>query len=148
MLNQQTQRLLVDHLPNGIYYQVTDEEIIREVESVPTTNVSPERDFAILDRFLREKPNAHLISIEAMILFAHNKTSLWMAELSSHERERIYKAARSLAPSFKAKFKMRRQEIEAKRTEDMKRRIEDNARKELKRVREKEILTIKKSHNK
>ena len=47
-----TQRLLVDHLPSGIYHNVMDEKIIEEVASVPTTNVSPERDFAILDRFL------------------------------------------------------------------------------------------------
>ena len=70
-----TQRLLIDHLPNGIYYNVTNEELIRETASVPTTNVSPERDFAVLDRFLREKPNAHLISLEAIILFAHDSTA-------------------------------------------------------------------------
>lgn len=58
-LSVTTQRLLVDHLPNGIYYNVTDEEVIAEITSVPTTNVSPERDFAVLDRYLREKPNAH-----------------------------------------------------------------------------------------
>ena len=38
--------------------------------SVPTTNVSPERDFAILDRLLREKPNAHLVALEALLLFS------------------------------------------------------------------------------
>lgn len=137
-----TQRLLVDHLPNGIYYNVTDEELIKETASVPTTNVSPERDFAVLDRYLRNKPNAHLISLEAIILFAHNKTSSWMEKLPHDEREKLYKAARSLAPSFK-KFKARRQEIEARRKEDMEKRIEENARKELSKLKEKESLTKK-----
>uniref|UniRef100_A0A1X7UAB5 Uncharacterized protein n=1 Tax=Amphimedon queenslandica TaxID=400682 RepID=A0A1X7UAB5_AMPQE len=136
-----TQRLLVDHLPNGIYHNVTDEEIIRETCSVPTTNVSPERDFAVLDRLLREKPNAQLISLEAIILFAHNKTSKWVAELSCDEREKLFKAARSLAPSFKEKFKARRQEIESRRKRDMEKRIEDNARKDMKIVKEREMLT-------
>lgn len=72
-----TQRLLIDHLPNGMYHNVTSKEIIRETCSVPMTNFSPERDFAVLDRLLREKPNAQLISLEAIILFAHNKTSKW-----------------------------------------------------------------------
>lgn len=39
-----TQRLLIDHLPHGIHHDVTDDDIIEETASVPTTNVSPERD--------------------------------------------------------------------------------------------------------
>ncbi len=58
-----TQRLLLDHLPGGMYNSVTDPVVIGETASVPTTNVTPERDFAILDRMIREKPNAHLSSI-------------------------------------------------------------------------------------
>lgn len=53
-----TQRLLLDHLPGGEYNAVTDGSLITETASVPVTNVSPERDFAVLDRLLREKPNA------------------------------------------------------------------------------------------
>ena len=78
-----TQRLLVDHLPSGIYHNVMDEKIIEEVASVPTTNVSPD---TILDHFLREKPNAHTVALEAIIMFAHNKTSLWMEQLTYDER--------------------------------------------------------------
>ena len=48
-----TQRLLIDHLPNGIYYNDTNEE----TASVPTTNVSPERDFAER-KILRRESNA------------------------------------------------------------------------------------------
>lgn len=111
-----TQRLLIDHLLDGIHHNVTDETIVQEIASVPTTNVSPERDFAVLDRYLREKPNAQLISLEAMFLFAHNKTSFWIAHLSSDERKEIFQAARKLAPEFKEKFKIRREEIERKHT--------------------------------
>ena len=61
-----TQRLLIDHLPEGKHYSVTDAELISETASVPTTNVSPERDFAILDRLIRQKPNANTIALEAL----------------------------------------------------------------------------------
>jgi len=49
-----TQRLLLDHLPGGKYHCVVDPVIVHETASVPTTNVAPERDFAVLDRLIRE----------------------------------------------------------------------------------------------
>lgn len=58
------------------------------------------------------------------------------------EREKLFKAARSLAPSFKT-FKARRQEIESRQKKDIKKRIEDNVRKELDTIKEKESLTKK-----
>ena len=54
-----TQRLLVDHLPGGKYYSVTESTINNKTASVPTTNVSPERDFAIL---MQQKPNANIVA--------------------------------------------------------------------------------------
>ena len=53
-----TRRLVIDHLPDGIFHSVTDDRMIAETNSVPKTNVSPERDFAILDHLMSEKPNA------------------------------------------------------------------------------------------
>ena len=95
--------------------------------------MSPERDFAILDWYLREKLNAQLIALEVMILFTHNKTSLWMGQLSSCKGEELFQAARKLAPAFKEKFKGRREEeIEQKRRHEMEKRIEENSRRELK----------------
>ena len=43
------QQLLMDHLPGGEFYEVKDITVIEETKSVPVTNVSPERDFALLD---------------------------------------------------------------------------------------------------
>ena len=134
-----TQRLLIDHLPGG--HDVTDEDIIQETSSVPTTNISPERDFAVLDRYLREKPNANLIALESLILFSHNRTATWLDQCSCDETEKLLHAARMLAPSLRMKFKARRQEIERKRQEDLQKRAEAIARKELKAIKEKEKLT-------
>ena len=71
-------RLLFDHLPKGKFNSVTDPLIITETRSVPKTNVSPERDFAMLDRLMTQKPNASYIALESLLLFSHNKTSDWL----------------------------------------------------------------------
>ena len=57
------QRLLLDHLPGGMYHSVTDSSVVEETSSVPTTKVSPEHDFAMLDRLMSEKPNATRIAL-------------------------------------------------------------------------------------
>ena len=43
------QPLLMDHLPRGEFYEVKGTTVVEETKSVPVKNVSPERDFALLD---------------------------------------------------------------------------------------------------
>ena len=102
-----TQRLLLDHLPGGVYYSCEDTVIMSETASVPYTNVAPERDFAMLDRLIREKPNATMAALEAMILYSHNKSSKWHEQQSADDRGNLLKAARTLAPLIRAKFRRR-----------------------------------------
>ena len=83
-----------------MYMYMTDPVMTQETASVPATNVTPERDFAVLDRLMREKPNANVIALESMIIFSHNKTSVWLAHLSYSEREKLLQTARTLAPTF------------------------------------------------
>ena len=45
---------------------------MKETVSVSTTNSIVERNFGMLDRFIREKPNANMITYESIIM---NKTS-------------------------------------------------------------------------
>ena len=135
-------RLLFDHLPDGKFHRtLIDATLIQETASVPTTNVAPERDFAILDRVLREKPNASVIALESLILFAHNKTSKWLDELGMDEREKIFKAARSLVPSFKEKFKKRQLEIQRRNEERLQSKQEAIKLKAARELTEKEKLT-------
>ena len=58
--------LVEDQLPGGKYHNPSA-GLIAETKSVSTTNVISERDFGKLHRFLREKPNASTLSLEAMI---------------------------------------------------------------------------------
>lgn len=103
-------RLVEDHLPNG-KYDNPSAELVAETKSVPTTNVISERDFAQLDRFLREKPNATTLSLEAMIMFSNNKTASWLHTKTLKEREELMKKARSVIPEFKQLYRVRRQQL-------------------------------------
>ena len=136
-----TQRLLIDHLPEGKHYSVTDTQKINEIASVPTTNVSPERDFAILDRLMQQKPNANTIALEAIIMYSQNKTSAWLQEKSEDEKEKLLQAARNLVPMVKEKFKTRKQEIQKQLQDDLARRQEEITRRQYKKTQEKEKLT-------
>ena len=134
------QRLLPDHLPGGVYHAVTDAAIIEETKSVPTTNLAPERDFAVLDRLISQKPNATYIALESVILFSHNKTSEWLKGKSQSERKRLLQAARTLTAVHKSNFRKRREEIEAQRVEAVRRKEREIAKKERE-IKEKEDLT-------
>ena len=68
------QRLVIDHLPGGMYNSVVDPQVIQETKSVPKSNVVPECDFAVLDRLMTQKPNATYIALESLLLYSHNKS--------------------------------------------------------------------------
>ena len=131
------QRLLIDHLPGGMYHSVTDSSVVEETSSVPTTNVSPECDFAMLDRLMSEKPNATHIALEFLILFSHNQTSTWLQLKSRDEREKLLKAACTLSPLQKNRFLKRREEIRVKRQDAVKRKEEEYFKKKEKEIKNK-----------
>jgi len=58
--------MLLDHVPGGQYHSVTDEHLTNKTDSVPTTNVAPERDFAVFDTLLREKLHATSIALSKL----------------------------------------------------------------------------------
>ena len=59
------QRMLVDHLPGGEFHSISNSQMVCETSSVPKTNVTPERDFSVIDRLLGQKPNASYIALES-----------------------------------------------------------------------------------
>lgn len=135
------QRLLVDHLPGGVYHSVVDPAILKETAGAPITNVSPERDFAVLDRILRQKPNARIVALESMVLYSHNKSAMWLDQQSCEVREKLFQAARTSTPAIKEKFKARRQQIQARHDAALVKKQEELARKQLKKIQDKEKLT-------
>ena len=103
--------------------------------------MAPERDFAVLDRLLHQKPNATSVALEAMILFSHNKTASWLDKQSSKNKEELLQVARTLAPTIKKKYVERKKEIEKRCEENLTKRQEEIARLQSKKSLEKEKLT-------
>ena len=106
----QIARLVDDHLPGGKHDEPASLLQV-QTASVPKTNVISERDFAKLDRLLREKPNASTLSLEAMVLFSNNRTASWLSSKSADEIQKLLQQARTSAPEFKRLYKDRRDQI-------------------------------------
>lgn len=137
------ERLLIDHLPGGVFHDVTDPTITSETLSVQKINIVPERDFAILDRMLLQKPDASHIALESMILFSQNKTSDRLRQKSLKEKERLLQASRKLTKVHRENFQKRKEEIQAKRLHLLQEKAQQIAKKMEKNLKEKEELTLK-----
>ena len=73
-----TRRMLHDHVGDGKFANGrNDQELVKETESVNTTNVETEQDFGKLDKLMKLKPKALDIVHESTIMFTRNKTSQW-----------------------------------------------------------------------
>lgn len=132
-------RLLGDHLEGE--YADPPTQTIREARSVPATNVRSERDFAQLDRLMREKPNASTIAIEAMVLYSNNKTARWLSQKTADEKTQLFAACMKLGRQQRKVYKQRREEIHAFRQEQN-RLKEERIRARCKKItEEKERLT-------
>ena len=125
------EHMLVDHLPGGIH-DIDTAEYREETKSVPKTNTISERDFALLDRFIRERPNSTTIAIESLVLFSNNKTRKWLEKKSDSEKAKLFQAARKLGPKFKQKYKIRKEEIQKHRRNIMEERERERLNKKKK----------------
>ena len=137
------QRMVADHLSGGEFDVdlAKHPEKRKETASVQKTNTVSERDFAQLDRLLREKPNATTMSLEAMVMFSNNKTAKWIKTKSAQEREDLFKLAREKGPKFRKIFKARRLEMLEEKAKQMREKQATAARKRVKERKEKEDLT-------
>ena len=133
-------RLLEDHLNDGEYANPTT-KIVNETQSVPATNVRSERDFGILDRLLRENPNASTVAIEALILYSNNQTASWLSRKSEEEKSKLISACIKLGREQRAIYQARREEIRAYQQNEIKKKEEEIFRKHQRSLKQKEELT-------
>ena len=106
------------------------EQLYKETVSVSTTNSIAERNFGMLDRLIREKPNANIIKYEAINMNRRNKTSEWRKTLSPEKRSLMMKWARQYASKQYQLFKQRRTESRKAKNEKRLDKIEEARRKE------------------
>ena len=90
--------------------------------SVKKTNTVSERDFAMLDRLIREKPHSTILALEAHILFSNNKTSSWFASQTPEVQGELMETARRMSQKHKKKFQECLAIIQQKRSELLKMR--------------------------
>ena len=77
--------MLSDQHKDGKYTNPC-EQLYKETVSVSTTNSIAERNFGMLDRLIREKPNANMLTYKAIIMNRSNKTSEWRKKSESREK--------------------------------------------------------------
>ena len=118
------ERQFQDQLPGGKYADPSP-QLKMQASSVPTSNIISERDFSIFGNLLREKLNARVLSLEAMITWAQNKPSDWLDGLDEQSRAQKHKNARKMADVIRQKMKQRRKEILSIRS-----KLEENRRKQ------------------
>lgn len=133
------ERMLADHLPQGVHDKPSATKI-GETKSTPKSNVVSERDFAQLDRLLREKLNATTIALEGMILYANNKTRSWLDSKTAEEKSEILKIATKLTPAYKKLFNQRREAIRQHVAQTLKEKQDEIERKKLRAQQQKEKL--------
>ena len=96
---------------------------------MPKSNIVPERDFAVLDRLMTQKPNATYIVLESLLLYSHNKTATWLENKTIEEKKRLLHVARTLTSVHRANFRKRSEDIELKRKEDLLQKERERVRK-------------------
>ena len=95
-----------------------------------TTNCIAERNFGMLFRLRREKPNANMTTYEAIILNRSNETSEWRKNLTPENRSLIMKWTREFASKQYQLFEQRRIEIRKAKNEKRLNKIQEAKKKE------------------
>ena len=72
------------HVDDGKYSNL-DQQLMKETVGVSATISIAERNFWMLDRFIREKPNANMITYGSMIMSRTNKTPKWQHKLTPQD---------------------------------------------------------------
>ena len=86
-----------------------------------------ERDFAVFDVLLKTRPNATTVALEALIMWANNKLSKWLENLSESERAERFEEARANAIPIKERMKARRKQILHEREKKMQEKTKKEA---------------------
>ena len=121
--------MLNDHLKDGKYANPC-EQLYKEAVSVSTTKSIAEQNFGMLDKLIRQKPNANMITYEAIIMNRSNKTSEWRKNMSPEKRSLMMKWARESASKQYQLFKQRRIELRKAKNEKRLHKIEEARKKE------------------
>lgn len=136
------ERQAADQLPGGKYWEPS-EQVQAHASNVPTTNILAERDFAILDLLVRQKPSARTLSYEAMVMWLHNGTVKWLESLSPEEKKEKMAHARKSAGDILERYNGRKEAIKRQRQENLIKKQEQKKEKERRDKNKKVTITNK-----
>ena len=115
------ERQAKDNLPEGKHWNPSEKER-SSASHIPKTNTCSERDFAMLDMLLRNKPAAGTHVFEVIIMWTNNKTPKWLADLDAGKRKTILDTARRSYPEMKQKLKERESSLKKEKLVKLKQR--------------------------
>jgi len=103
-------RQLKDQLPGGKFHKPSP-AVLEETSKCPATNLITERDFAHLDRQLKEKPNISTIAVTGTVMFLNNKTFSWLNSLEKDTRANYMETARRKAPELIKSYRQKKKNV-------------------------------------
>ena len=104
------ERQCEDQLPGRKYWSPSP-DLSAQAKSVPTSNITSERDFAVFDVLLKTRPSATTVALEALIMWMNNKTSSWVDTQSEADKAKYFEEARKNVPLIQEKMRNRRKQI-------------------------------------
>ena len=134
------ERQAASQLPGGSLWDLPT-SAIEKAATVPRSNIVSERDMAILDNLLRQKPNLSPSNLETMVLCLNNKPSKWLASLSNQERAKVLLDAKTRVPEFRELMRNRQESLKEKLTMKLKDKKDKKEKKQEKEVASKLNLT-------
>ena len=87
--------MFADHLTDSKFGNVEqDSDLYNKTKRVPKHNKFAESIFAYMDCLMKARPNISLLTCEAFIMFAKNKTAEWLSEKGDMETAAVLAHAR------------------------------------------------------
>jgi hypothetical protein len=129
-----------DQLPGGKFDGVGPGQRAT-LASVKKENDVSEREFATLDRLMREKPNFLFMALEGMILYHNNRVGKWLGEKQEQEKAKLVAASMKLKLELKGLYAARKAEIRVRADEKLREAQEKEAARKAKLVELKEAIS-------
>ena len=123
------ERQLKDQLPGGHYWDPS-EALQHQVRSCSATNISGERNFAIVNQIIYCAKNAKPSYVESKVMFQVNKTSSWLVERDNAANHKCTDHARKVA--------RKNTEADKERKEQLQRELQEKPRLSRQRIHQRE----------
>ena len=135
------QRQLEDQLPGGKFYSPSA-EIFAETKTTPKHNIICERDFAHLDRKLKESPQISSVALSGVVCFKTIRHQ-FLESLSPEEQHKYIERAISEKKGYIKKYQEMKRKIKERRIQVMEERRQKLAKQSENKEKRKEQLDLR-----